>query len=147
LAKQAQIAKKEAAGDFSHLKGKDGAAASLPQPTLPTISLDDDDADLKTVNNSRYAGSVRTGKDSYWPDYKDDYNGGNYTADYPPMPAFDPNAYPPKPGYANYAPSLHDDSSTLYGEHDDYGSKGLIAHGQVPAGHGHDVRANYIPRI
>ncbi|PVG03501.1 hypothetical protein CPB86DRAFT_804033 [Serendipita vermifera] len=143
LAKQAQLAKKEAAGDFSHLKGKDGAQASLPQPTLPTISLDDDESDLKTVNNSRYAGSIRTGKDSYWPDHKDDYN-GNYMADYPPMPAFDPNAYPPQPGYAaNYAPSLHDDGSTLYGEHDDYGSKGLLAHGQMPAQSGNTYDAAY----
>lgn len=139
LAKQAQLAKKEAAGDFSHLKGKGGAQAALPQPTLPSISLDDDDDDLKTVANSRYAGSVRTGKDSYWPERKDsDYQGGAYMPDYPPMPAYDPNAYPPQPGYAAYAVSLHDDGSTLYGEHDDYG-KAPVARGNTPANAAYDV--------
>jgi hypothetical protein len=133
LAKQAQLAKKEAAGDFSHLKGRGGAQAALPQPTLPTISLEDDEDDLKTVAHSRYAGSVRTGKESYWSDRKDgDYAGGAYMPDYPPMPAFDPNAYPPQPGYAPYAASLHDDGSTLYGEHDDYSAKVPIR-GNTPA--------------
>lgn len=128
LARQAQLAKKEAAGDFSHLGGN-----ALPQPTLPTISLDDEESDLKTVSNgnSRYAASVRTGKDSYWPDGKgSEYAGGAYMPDYPPMPAYDPMAYPPQPGYAAYAPSLHDDGSTLYGEHDDYG-KGSLIHGST----------------
>lgn len=133
LAKQAQLAKKEAAGDFSHLKGRGGAQAALPQPTLPTISLEDDEDDLKTVAHSRYAGSVRTGKDSYWSDRKDgDYAGGAYMPDYPAMPAYDPNAYPPQPGYAAYAASLHDDGSTLYGEHDDYSAK-VPVRGNTPA--------------
>ncbi|KAG8770493.1 hypothetical protein FRC16_006338, partial [Serendipita sp. 398] len=88
IKRQQQLAKKEAAGDFSHLKGKDGAvAATLPQPTLPTINFDDDD-DVKTVANSRYAGSIRTGKESFWSDRKDsNYTGGAYMPDYPPMPA------------------------------------------------------------
>jgi hypothetical protein len=137
LAKQAQLAKKEAAGDFSHLKGKGGMGSALPQPTLPSISLDDDEEDYKTVANSgsRYAASVRTGKDSYWSDRKDtEYGAGAYAPDYPPMPAYDPNAYPPQPGYAAYAVSLHDDGSTLYGDHDDYGkdyAKGSVAHGST----------------
>lgn len=45
LAKEAEIAKKEARGDFSHLKDKKGkfTAAPLPQPTLPQIGLADED--------------------------------------------------------------------------------------------------------
>jgi hypothetical protein len=54
--------------------------------------------------------------------------------DYPPMPAYDPNAYPPQPGYAAYAASLHDDGSTLYGEHEDY-NKGSIVHGSTTIAH------------
>jgi hypothetical protein len=141
LVKQAQLAKKEAAGDFSHLKGRKGATqAALPQPTLPTISLEDDDDDIKTVANSRYAASVRTGKDSYWSDRKDsDYTGGAYMPDYPPMPAFDPNAYPPQPGYTTYAASLQDDGgSTVYGDHEDY-NKVPIARGNTPANGAYDA--------
>lgn len=137
LARQAQLAKKEAAGDFSHLKGKGGMQAALPQPTLPSISLDDDEDDLKTVANSssRYANSVRTAKDSYWSDRKDtEYGAGAYMPDYPPMPAYDPNAYPPQPGYAAYATSLHDDGSTLYGDHEDY-NKGSVVHGSTTIAH------------
>ncbi|CAG7848647.1 SubName: Full=Uncharacterized protein {ECO:0000313/EMBL:CCA70616.1} [Serendipita indica DSM 11827] len=131
--RERQLAAKEAAGDFSHLKNKGGAQAALPQPTLPTISLDDDEDDLKTVANSRYAASIRTGKESYWSGKDSDYKGGAYMPDYPPMPAYDPNAYPPQPGYAAYAVSLHDDASTLNGEHDDYASKAAIARGATPA--------------
>jgi hypothetical protein len=44
LAKAAELAKKEAMGDFSHLKNKRGEliAKPLPQPTLPNLSVDDD---------------------------------------------------------------------------------------------------------
>lgn len=110
---------------------------------MPTISLDDEEDDLKTVaNRSGYANSVKTGKDSYWPDRKDsDYNGGAYMPDYPPMPPYDPMAYPPQPGYAAYAPSLHDDGSTLYGEHDDY-AKGSLAHGPNGNATHQDVRSS-----
>jgi len=86
-------------------------------------------------SNSRYAGSVRTGKESYWDRKDSDFNG--YTPDYPPMPAYDPNAYPPQPGYAAYAVSLQDDGSTLYGEHEDYGKdygmKTSLTHGSTNA--------------
>ncbi|KAM0750459.1 hypothetical protein T439DRAFT_277175, partial [Meredithblackwellia eburnea MCA 4105] len=43
LAKEAAIARKEANGDFSHLKDSKGniTRTALPQPTLPNVSLDD----------------------------------------------------------------------------------------------------------
>ncbi|GAA6063820.1 hypothetical protein JCM10212_002577 [Sporobolomyces blumeae] len=46
LAKEAEIARKEARGDFSHLKDRKTGkmrGAPLPQPTLPKIGLADDD--------------------------------------------------------------------------------------------------------
>jgi hypothetical protein len=106
VAKVQQLAKKEAAGNFSHRTDKSGVVHNAPQPTLPQISLDDDDTTLAAPKSTKYSGSVRT--ESYWStDHKDDqsviYGGG---PDYPPMPAYDPNAYPPQPGYtAGYASS------------------------------------------
>jgi len=111
VAKVQQLAKKEAAGDFSHRTDKNGIVHNAPQPTLPQISLDDDDATtLAAQKSTKYAGSLRTAQESYWggSDYKDDqsavYGGG---PDYPPMPTYDPNAYPPQPGYAVGYPSSH----------------------------------------
>ncbi len=42
LAKVAEIARKEAAGDFSHLMNKKGemVGTAIPQPTLPTVDVD-----------------------------------------------------------------------------------------------------------
>ena len=107
MARVQQLAKKEAAGDFSHRTDKNGIVHNAPQPTLPQISLDDDDTTtLAAPKSIKYSGSVRT--ESHWgSDYKDDqsvvYGGG---PDYPPMPTYDPSAYPPQPGYtAGYASS------------------------------------------
>jgi hypothetical protein len=71
--------------------------------------LDDDDDTTLTAPKSKYAASFRTGHESQWgSDYKDDQSavhGGG--PDYPPMPAYDPNAYPPQPGYAAGFGSSH----------------------------------------
>ncbi len=115
MARVQQLAKKEAAGDFSHRTDKNGVVHNAPQPTLPQISLDDDDTTLAAPKSAKYPGSVRT--DSHWSaDHKADqsvfYGGG---PDYPPMPAYDPNAYPPQPGYAaGYASSQGHD--TVYSD-------------------------------
>lgn len=61
LAREAELAKREAAGDFRHLQDKKGrfkdGAQPLPQPTLPSISLEDDELSGKRkkrgVNHSR----------------------------------------------------------------------------------------------
>ena len=107
MARVQQLAKKEAAGDFSHRTDKNGVVHNAPQPTLPQISLDDDDTTIVAPKSTKYSGSVRT--DSHWSaDHKDDqsmlYGGG---PDYPPMPAYDPSAYPPQPGYAAGYASSH----------------------------------------
>lgn len=107
MARVQQLAKKEAAGDFSHRTDKNGVVHNAPQPTLPQISLDDDDTTLAAPKSAKYSGSVRT--DSYWSaDNKDDQS-AIYSAgpDYPPMPAYDPSAYPPQPGYATGYASSH----------------------------------------
>lgn len=110
MAKIQQLAKKEAAGDFSHRTDKNGVVRNAPQPTLPQISLDDDDdTTLAATKSVKYAASMRTGQESYWgSDYKDDQSAvyGN-GPDYPPMPAYDPNAYPPQPGHTTGYASSH----------------------------------------
>ena len=90
LAKAAALAKKEAAGDFSHLKNKKGEfiAKPLPQPTLPNLSVDDDIDDAASMRTRGPPASTYTGTD-YYSDYKADYSDYS-TLDYPP----------PMPGYA-----------------------------------------------
>jgi hypothetical protein len=82
LAKAAALAKKEAMGDFSHLKNKKGEliAKPLPQPTLPNLSVDDEFDDTSSMRTRGPPPS------SYTQDYHD-YK-SEYTQDYPPMPAY-----------------------------------------------------------
>ncbi|KAF9482509.1 hypothetical protein BDN70DRAFT_829239 [Pholiota conissans] len=82
-AEAARLAQKEAEGDFSHLKNKKGEliAQPLPQPTLPNLSVDDDD-DTSSMN-TRVAPSTYNNKDYY--NYND-------KGDYPPMPPYNPYA-------------------------------------------------------
>lgn len=113
------MAKKEAAGDFSHLKNKKGelVGAPLPQPTLPNIKLDDEDMDdtsIRTRGNDYYYGS----------DQKSTYAASEYP---PPMPAYSKQ-------YGGYAPSVTstiDDPSAYYAEYD---SKTNLAAAAAPMG-------------
>ncbi|KAK4046883.1 Potassium transporter [Microbotryomycetes sp. JL201] len=62
LAKEAEIARKEAKGDFSHLMDKKTGrmkGAPLPQPTLPQIGLHEDRYELYSNYNESDVGSVR----------------------------------------------------------------------------------------
>lgn len=138
LAKAAALARKEAAGDYSHLKNKKGELVHkpLPQPTLPNISLDDDVDDRSSIRTRGPPPSVytnATGTDQF---YASDYKGA---IDYPPMPAYnqpysnsqDPNAY----AYYNAsAPNVHEDS--LY--EDEYGSQAHLAVTAAPYAYQHD---------
>ncbi|KAF9514237.1 hypothetical protein BS47DRAFT_1372350 [Hydnum rufescens UP504] len=102
IAKQAQLAQKEARGDFSHLKNKKGELLRnpAPQPTLPQVSIDDDDQ--ASLGPHRGAG----GKAGYAPSHatssaKDDpyYASSNYP-DYPPsLHSALPEYPPPMPLY------------------------------------------------
>jgi len=109
LADAAKQARKEAMGDYSHLKNKKGEmiATPLPQPTLPNLSVDDED-DSSSMN-TRVAPASAYAKDNYF--YSSDKSG-----DYPPMPAYNqPYSTPTAPGaYTQYNPS----QATLGG--DDY---------------------------
>ena len=98
-------------GDYSHLKNKKGEliAQPLPQPTLPNLSVDDDDS--SSMKTRVAAPSTYTQDSSYY--YKGD-KGVN--PDYPPMPAYNPYLNHQVPGsFAQYNPSAaalsHDDSA------------------------------------
>ncbi|KAI0269179.1 hypothetical protein BC834DRAFT_841789 [Gloeopeniophorella convolvens] len=138
-AKAVALAKKEAMGDFSHLKNKKGELVHqpLPQPTLPNISLDDDLADIASLQNrapspgNSYAG----GGDKYYA------TEAKTAHDYPAMPTYnmpysrqqDPNAHA---RYNPSAASLPDDNQFY---EDDYGSTAHLALGAEPhAQHGGD---------
>jgi len=117
--------KKEAMGDLSHLKNKKGELIHqpLPQPTLPNISIDDDLADIASLQKRTAPSTYTTGSDKYY--------AADATAsyDYPAMPAYngsysygqDANSY------ARYNPS----GTTLPDENhfyeDDYGSTAHLA--------------------
>lgn len=134
LAKAAALAKKEAAGDFSHLKNKKGEliAQPLPQPTLPNVKLDDDD-DSMSIRTRTAAPSVYTGRSDYYYGDRNKENGmGYHQSDYPPMPAYEqPYAHHGDP-YAQYNPSV----GTLPEEHqyddNDYGSTANLALSAAP---------------
>ncbi|PPQ67822.1 hypothetical protein CVT26_007069 [Gymnopilus dilepis] len=91
-----RLAQKEAKGDYSHLRNKKGEliAQPLPQPTLPNLSVDDEDD--KASMATRVAPST----------YTNDYYPYQSEKDYPPMPAYNPYSNHQAPGnYANYNPS------------------------------------------
>jgi hypothetical protein len=99
LADAAKLAQKEAMGDFSHLKNKKGEfiAQPLPQPTLPNLSVDDDD-DISTLNNRAPPSTYTYTQDQYY--YNSDK--GDYP---PPMPAYNPYSTYQAPGQPQFNPS------------------------------------------
>jgi hypothetical protein len=115
------LAKKEAMGDFTHLKNKKGQFIQqpLPQPTLPNISIEDDLADIASLQKrpgtpSTYHAGVG---DKY-------YSTDTKASDYPVIPAYNaPYSHLQDPtAHARYnasVPTLPDESQ--YYE-DDYGS-------------------------
>ncbi|TFY83825.1 hypothetical protein EWM64_g199 [Hericium alpestre] len=123
LAKAAALAKKEAAGDFSHLKNKKGALIHqpLPQPTLPNVSLDDEFDDVASIRSrspTYYSG--KGGDQFYASEQKAAY-------DYPAMPAYN-QSYSQHPDPNSYNSS----AVTLYDDPDDYGSTAHLALGGAP---------------
>ncbi|TNY17757.1 hypothetical protein DMC30DRAFT_419470 [Rhodotorula diobovata] len=69
LAKEAEFARREAAGDFRHLKDKSGklVGAPRPQPTLPKVGIDDRDLYSETESVRGKAGGGGADKYSYPP--------------------------------------------------------------------------------
>lgn len=91
LAESAKHAQKEAMGDYSHLKNKKGELTSkpLPQPTLPNLSVDDDNdtASIMTRGPPPSTFTYQTSADPYYqnPEKQFDYP--------PPMPAYNPYSH------------------------------------------------------
>ncbi|TBU38056.1 hypothetical protein BD309DRAFT_931370 [Dichomitus squalens] len=136
LAKAAALAKKEAAGDFSHLKNKKGEfiAKPLPQPTLPNLSVDDDIDDAASMRTRGPPASTYTGTD-YYSDYKADY-----ASDYPPpMPGYAQAGYHHQ--YNNSVGTLPDQPQLHYD--DDVASQTHLASAAAPFAHDDHVAPDY----
>jgi hypothetical protein len=126
-AKAIAQAKKEAMGDFSHLKNKKGKFIQqpLPQPTLPNISIDDDLADIASLQKRAGTPSINqpsVGDRYYGSDAKSSY-------DYPTMPAYNaPYARSQDPTtYAHFNPSVPTLPDEVQYYEDDYGSTAHLA--------------------
>ncbi|KZT20816.1 hypothetical protein NEOLEDRAFT_1140364 [Neolentinus lepideus HHB14362 ss-1] len=138
LAKAQALAKKEAAGDFSHLKNGKGEFTHqpLPQPTLPNISLDDDENDSSSMR-TRVAPSQFTSQNDYYyqADYKAEY-------DYPQMPGYGQQY---QGGY-----SSHNQSTTTFAEDqkmydDDNSSTAHLALAAAPFAYQNETRPSSLP--
>ncbi|GBE79742.1 hypothetical protein BKA93DRAFT_758508 [Sparassis latifolia] len=140
LAKAAALAKKEAAGDYSHLKNKKGelVVKPLPQPTLPNVSLDDDD-DASSMRTRGPPPSTVSPSDYYYAGQKGpseyvEYAADNDPMDYPPMPGYNqPYAHHPDM-YHQYNPSTgtFQDDQAIYD--DEYASTAHLTSSAAPFG-------------
>ena len=132
LAKAAALAKKEAAGDYSHLKNKKGEfiAKPLPQPTLPNVSVDDVD-DTASIRTRGPAPSTFTNTD-YYSDYKSEYANDYPPLDYPPMPAYAGGYHQ----YNNSLGTLPDQPQQMYD--DDHASQTHLPAAAAPFGQADD---------
>ncbi|KAH8830743.1 hypothetical protein DL96DRAFT_1707542 [Flagelloscypha sp. PMI_526] len=95
LVEEAKKAQKEAAGDYSHLKNDKGeiVGKALPQPTLPSVSLDDDD-DATSYRTGTPAPPNRSYNNTPFSDDASYYNYNEKSVNYvPPMPAYNPYSH------------------------------------------------------
>jgi len=142
LADAAKQARKEAMGDYSHLKNKRGEmiATPLPQPTLPNLSIDDED-DSSSMN-TRVAPSSAYAKDNYF--YSSD------KGDYPPMPAYNPSysSHQAPGAYGQYNPSQvtpGDDYQQQYMYDNDNESTAYLPAAAAPFAQQHIERPGHNP--
>ncbi|KIY46610.1 hypothetical protein FISHEDRAFT_46932 [Fistulina hepatica ATCC 64428] len=138
LATEAKNARKEAMGDFSHLKNSKGEliAKPLPQPTLPQLSLDDegDDMSMRTgKTGARASPSAFASVDNLYNDKMSEYP--------PPMPAYNPHSVVQAPdAYARFndsgsivdAYSPYANAAYMYDEDND--SQAHLATSAAPLG-------------
>ena len=139
MAKAAALAKKEAMGDFSHLMNKKGEmiAKPLPQPTLPNLSVDDDDA--STMSTTKRGLPGMSTQDYYYasdnksvaPSYHTNPGGFDYS-EFPPMPAYG-GVYNQTRGFS------FEDGSPYHGTDDDYGSSVNLPAAAAPTAYRHDA--------
>ncbi|KZT43041.1 hypothetical protein SISSUDRAFT_979067 [Sistotremastrum suecicum HHB10207 ss-3] len=121
LAKAAALARKEAAGDFSHLKNKKGEfiANPLPQPTLPNVFLEDIEKEDKMSMRTRVEPNPNGYPQTVYKDYS--YNPGpansvDPNSEYPPMPAYysNPHQHHYQPDHYAASTATLPDDGTLY---------------------------------
>lgn len=143
LAKAAALAKKEAMGDFSHLKNKKGEMVGkpLPQPTLPNLSVDDDD-DAGSISKRGPGGGYS--QDYYYdqksiaPSYHTNPAGADYT-DYPPMPAYNAGySHQTAGAYNQYAQSAGSYEPQHQAYEEEYGNTVHLQEGATLAYHTND---------
>jgi len=145
MIKAAEQAKKEAAGDYSHLKNKKGelVAKPLPQPTLPNLSVDDEFSDSSSARTRVPPPSNFTAQsqgDFYYRENK-----GGYQTDYPPIPAYNQpySHHQVQGGYANYSHS----QQNVYEDNQFYeqetGSTAHLALAAAPFAQSNDHHASY----
>lgn len=124
LAKVAEIARKEAAGDFSHLMNKKGemVGTAIPQPTLPTVDVDllNDEKPGKTGGLQRNT-SVGSSTAVHG-------NGGGYYGK--GVPGYQSPAFGPSHFYGVNAPSTH----SLGYDKPEYASTANLVSNAGPAG-------------
>lgn len=120
LADAARLAKKEAEGDYSHLKNKKGEMVGkpLPQPTLPNLNIDDDEEFNGSKARSTPAPSITT--QEYYP------------TDYPPpMPQYNP--------YSHHGAAFNPSHTHFGSEHspvyDDDNDRANLAASAAPMAH------------
>lgn len=146
LAKAAALAKKEAMGDFSHLKNKKGEMVGkpLPQPTLPNLSVDDDDdggSISKRGPGGGYSQDYYYDQKSIAPSYHTNPAGADYT-DYPPMPAYNAGYSHQTAGpYNQYAASAGSYEPHHQAYEEEYGSTVHLQEGATLAYHTNDQGA------
>lgn len=145
-------------GDFSHLKNKKGEmiAKPLPQPTLPNLSVDDDDDATSIIKRgpspSPYT-SYPSDNKSVAPSYHTNPIGVDYP-DFPPMPGYNGSySHQTSGAYGQYNPSattFDEQPPQQYGYDDDYSSQVNLPATAAPisyhqtGGYGHTgVTENY----
>jgi hypothetical protein len=119
LRRQAQLARKEAAGDFSHLKDKNGQIVGAPlQPTLPDIDIDDE---LEPTHPVRRGPQPPFAAEQYWGPEPKGVDGYSMHSGYAP-------SQPPYYHAHNGRPDSYYDAAS------DYGSTAHLApgYGQIP---------------
>jgi hypothetical protein len=130
LADAARLAKKEAEGDYSHLKNKKGEMVGkpLPQPTLPNLNIDDDEEFNGPKARSTPAPSITT----------QEYYGNDYP---PPMPQYNPYSH----HGAGYNPSQTHFGSEHALAYDDDNDRANLAASAAPMAHNQGYPAQHDP--
>ncbi|EST06158.1 hypothetical protein PSEUBRA_004028 [Kalmanozyma brasiliensis GHG001] len=125
LAKVNEIARKEAAGDFSHLMNKKGEMVrqAIPQPTLPTVDVDllNDEKPNRSGPMQR-SGSMASSLAAHG-------NGGYYGNH--GVPGYQSPGHGPQHFYGVKAPSTH---SLRYDDNGEYASTANLVSNAGPAG-------------